>query len=268
MSPFVLILAVLAAAAQSPLPPTADDATVARYRACAALAASNPDSAVETANAWRTEGGGIYARQCLALAYVALERWAPAATVFDQAAREAAEAGDSRGADFWVQSGNAWLAAGEPTRAALAFDAALAMAGITDEMQGEIHLDRARALVALGNDAAARQSVDRALQLVAADPFAWYLSAALARRANDLARAQADSARALERAPDNPDIVLLAGTLAGQAGNRAEAERRYRQVAEQAPDTEAGRQARESLATLREVEVPAPATPQPAGSPR
>jgi tetratricopeptide (TPR) repeat protein len=256
----LLILVLQAAAAQPPLPPTADQAIVDRFRTCSALAASNPAQAVDAANAWRTEGGGIYARQCLGLAYVALERWAPAATVFDQAAREAVAAGDSRGADFWVQSGNAWVAAGEPTRAVLAFDAALAVAGQTDEMQGEIHLDRARALVALGNVAAARQSVDRALQLVAADPFAWYLSAALARRESNLARAQADIAQALQRAPDNPDINLLAGTIAGQAGNMAEAERLYRRVAEQAPDSDAGRQASESLATLREVEVPAPAT--------
>ena len=34
------------------------------------------------ANAWRLQGGGLYARQCLGLAYVALERWAPAAEAY------------------------------------------------------------------------------------------------------------------------------------------------------------------------------------------
>jgi hypothetical protein len=58
--------------------------------------------------------------------------------------------------------------------------------------------------------------------------------------------------------------MLLAGTLAGLGGNMAEAERLYRQVVQSAPNSDAGRQAQASLATMREVEVPAPAATQPA----
>ncbi len=72
-----------------------------------------PKRAVAAANAWRAEGGGLPPRQCLGLACVALERWAPAATAFEQAARDAEAAQDPRRADFWVQAGNAWVAAGE-----------------------------------------------------------------------------------------------------------------------------------------------------------
>ena len=61
--------------------------STARYRGCVEQVRANPEAAVEAANAWLVEGGGIYARQCLGLAYVALERWAPAATAFEQAAR-------------------------------------------------------------------------------------------------------------------------------------------------------------------------------------
>jgi hypothetical protein len=43
----------------------------------------------------------------------------------------------------------------------------------------------------------------------------------------------------------------------------AEAERLYRRVAESSPETEAGRAAAASLATLREVEVDAPAAAPP-----
>ena len=49
----------------------------------------NAEAAVQAANAWRGEGGGVHAAPCLGLAYAALERWAPAATAFEQAAREA-----------------------------------------------------------------------------------------------------------------------------------------------------------------------------------
>jgi len=258
------------ASATAPPVPSAADPAEGRYRACTARISGDAEGALAAANAWREEGGGLAARQCLGLALAALERWAPAATAFEQAAREAEAANDARRTDFWVQAGNAWVAAGDGRRALAAFDAALLTPNLTDELRGEVHLDRGRAQVALGDPAAARTEIDRALALVPSDPFAWYLSAALARRGNDLARAGTDIARARSLAPDSPDIALLAGTLAGLAGNMAEAERLYRQVAAAAPDSDAGRQARESLATLREVEVPAtpaPAPPAPAPTP-
>lgn len=249
--------------------PRVPEAIVARFAACTDLIRTNAERAVEVASAWRVDGGGIYARQCLGLAYVALERWAPAATAFEQAARDAAAANDVRQADFWVQSGNAWLADGQGTRAIQAFDSALAAPGLSAALRGEAHLDRGRALVALGNPAGARTDLDEAIRLVPEDPFAWYLSAALSHRQNEAGRARTEIARARQLAPDNPDILLLAGTLAGQAGNMEEAERLYRRIVTEAPNTDAGRAAQDSLATLREVEVDAPAaaqgppTPQP-----
>jgi tetratricopeptide (TPR) repeat protein len=268
----VIPLLMALAAAQAPVAAAAapaDDPATARLRSCTELVRTAPERAVETASGWQVEGGGVDARQCLGLAYVALGRWAEAAGVYEQAARDADLASDPRRADLRVQAGNAWLAAGDATRALAALDGALATPNLTDPMRGEVHLDRARVLVALGDDAGARRDLDRALELVAADPFAWYLSAALARRQDDLARARTDIDRTLQLAPDSPDILLLAGTLAGLAGDMAEAERRYRQVAEAAPDSEAGRAARASLETLREVEVDAPATaPAPAPQPQ
>lgn len=252
MIPILLALA----AAQTPPPEANADS---RFRSCTALVRTAPDRAIEFASGWQVQGGGIDARQCLGLAYVALERWQEAAAMYEQAARDAQLAQDSRIADLWVQAGNAWLAAGEPAQAIAALDAALATDNLTPELRGEAHLDRARALVQRDDVAGARRDLDRALELVAADPMAWYLSAALARRENNLTRARADIARALQLAPDNPDVTLLAGTLAGLAGDMAEAERLYRLVAERAPDSEAGRTARASLETVREVEVDAPA---------
>jgi tetratricopeptide (TPR) repeat protein len=252
------------APAQRPIP--ADDPAQIRYRACTEQVRANPEAAVDAANVWREQGGGLAARQCLGLALSALERWAPAASAFEQAAREAEAANDPRRTDFWVQAANAWLAGGDGRHAMSDFDAALLTPNLSDQLRGEVHLDRGRAQVALGNPAAARTEIDRALQLVPADPFAWYLSAALARRENNLARAGTDIARALQLSPDSPDIMLLAGTLAGLGGNMAEAERLYRQVVQSAPNSDAGHQAQESLATMHEVEAPAPAA-QPGAHP-
>jgi tetratricopeptide (TPR) repeat protein len=270
-----VILALLAfAAAQSiPLPPQqpplATGADEARFEACVALARSNPTQAVDEAGRWIAANGGLQARQCLGAALVVLQRWAPAATVYEQAARSADARTEAVRADLWVQAGNAWLAAGDNNRALAAIDGALAIPNLTAELRGEAHVDHGRAQVALGHADLARRDFDQALQLVPADPFAWYLSAALARRANDLARARTDIARAVQLAPGDPDVTLLAGTIAGLSGHMDEAERLYRQLIQAAPDSEAGRAAAASLATMREVEVPAaaPAATTPAPHP-
>ncbi|HEY5712088.1 MAG TPA: hypothetical protein VIT38_09345 [Allosphingosinicella sp.] len=280
-----MILALLAlAAVQSAAPPAvpvpvtppapaaaararAPSADETRLQVCAALARADPAGAVDEGQAWIAQRGGVPARQCLGLGLAGLQRWAPAATVFEQAAREAEAQNLPLRADLWVQAGNAWLAAGENGRALQAIDAALAVPSLTDALRGEAQVDRARAQMALGHADLARQDLDRALQLAPADPFAWYLSAALARRENNLARAGTDIARAAQLAPDDPDITLLAGTIAGLNGNMVEAERLYRRVVQLAPESEAGRAAAASLATMREVEVPAvprPAQPTPA----
>ncbi|MFN3943738.1 MAG: tetratricopeptide repeat protein [Allosphingosinicella sp.] len=236
------LLALAAAAAVQA--PTTDSA---RLESCAALARANPDEALARANEWRIRGGGIPARQCQGLAYAALERWPSAATAFEQAARAAGDARDPRASELWVQTGNAWLAAEEPTRAIEAFDAALAGDMLTPESRGLIHLDRARALVDLGNIAAARGDLQRGLELAPGDPFAWYLSAALARREGSLDRARTDIARALELAPGEPDFLLLAGTIAGLAGDAAEARGFYERAAA-GPDSPAAAAARAALA--------------------
>jgi tetratricopeptide (TPR) repeat protein len=160
-----------------------------------------------------------------------------------------------------AQAGNAWLAAGEAQRGLQALDGALTTPGLDQAQRGQALLDRARAQVALGHADRARTDIDSALQLVPNDGFAWYLSAALARRANDLVRAASDIARARQYSPDDPDILLLAGTIMGQGGNMNEAYALYRRVVELAPDSEAGRQAAASLATVREFEEDAPAAP-------
>jgi tetratricopeptide (TPR) repeat protein len=244
-------------------PGSPPDPAIARYRACTARIAHDAEGAVAEANSWRTEGGGLAARQCLGLALAQLERWNQAATAFEQGAHDAESANDARRADFWVQAGNAWLAGGDGQRAMADFDAALLSPGLTDQLRGETRLDRGRAQVALGNLPAARNELDLAERLVPADAMAWYLSAALARRESNPARAATDIARARTLAPDNADIALLAGTIAGQGGNMEEAERLYRLVVQQAPDSPAGRAAAASLATAHDVEVPAGTTPAP-----
>jgi tetratricopeptide (TPR) repeat protein len=235
--PFLL---ALAAAAQNPAAPGVDS--------CAALVKTAPEKAVEMANDWRLKGGGLKARQCLGLAYAKLERWAPAATAFEQAAMEAEAAKDAGRADFWVQSGNSWLAAGDHAKARKAFDAALAIPALTAGLRGEVHLDRARASVAAGDLASARSDIDQGLKLVANDPFAWFLSSALALREEKIGRAKEDIAKAVSLAPDDADVLLQAGTVAGVSGEVVAAQSFYEKAALLAPGSAPGKAAQAALA--------------------
>lgn len=264
----MILLAALLSAVQPHQPPgTPAETEEGRAAECQRTVRSNAEAGLSLALRWVTAGGGVHARQCAGLAYVALERWPQAATTYEQAAQAADRTSDARAVDLWVQAGNAWLAGNQTDRALRAFDTALTSRHLTPELRGEVRLDRGRALVAANRLPEARADIDQAIQLVPADPMVWYLSAALARRQDDLARARTDIGRARELARTDPSILLLAGTIAGQAGDMEEAERLYRQVVATAPNSEAGRAAAESLATMREVEVPAapaqPAAPTP-----
>src|SRR5579875_1223743 len=194
-----LLLALAAGPDLIPMPTPArpiHTTTGDREESCLAQVKSAPEQAAQTAAQWRAKGGGIPALLCQGLAFTALERWPEAATTFETAAAEAERTHDTRRPDFWVDAGNAWLAGGNPARARQAFDTALQIGGRLPQVEGEIHLDRARASVALGDIAGARVDLDKGLALVPSDPFAWYLSAALARRQNDLGRARTDIEKA------------------------------------------------------------------------
>lgn len=246
-----MIAMLLALAAPAAAPPELEN-----YRACARMVKEDANRAIASANEWLVKGGSVLARQCLGLAYAELGQYGPAAGAFEQAAREAETARDPSRADFWVQAGNAWLAAGSADRAMKAFDSALATADLTAELRGEVHLDRARAEVALGDTAGARRDLDRAVELVPADPMAWYLSSALALRQNDLKRAQEHAAKAVSLAPSDPDVLVHAGNVAGASGERAAAEGLYMKSIDAAPNSDAARAARAALAANREEKLP------------
>jgi tetratricopeptide (TPR) repeat protein len=222
----------------------------ARFEACATLAETDPARALDEASNWRLAGGGVLARQCEGLAYVSQKRWLPAATTFEAAAREAETKSDGRAAILWVQAGNAALAGNDPAKAALYFDGALARGQLTGEALGEAHLDRARARAALGDLKGARADLDLATKHVPADPLGWLLSATLARKMNDLPRAQADVAEAAKRSPDDASVAFEAGNIAILSGHEDAARTAWEAAVKLAPESTAGKAATESLGRL------------------
>ena len=241
----MILLAFLAAAA--PPVPTADQA---KFDACAEMAATDPVRALDQAGAWRVAGGGVLARHCEGLAYVAQKRWLPAATAFEAAARDADNRADGRSANLWVQAGNAALAGKDAARARTAFDAAIVRGQAAGADLGEIHLDRARARFALDDKKGAREDLDTALKLVPADPLAWLLSATLARKSGDLDRATTDIEEAARRSPDDAGVALEAGNIALLSGHEDAARTAWQAAAKNAPESAAGKAAAEALARL------------------
>lgn len=243
-----LLAAMLVQEAPAAPPPALDPlSTEARYDACVDLAANAPEKAKADATLWRTRGGGFFARQCLGIAYANLDQWAPAADEFTAAAQEAEVARDPRAAHYWAQAGNAWLAGGDAQKARAALDAALAAGTLVGLQRGEAQFDRARALVALGDMAAARTDMDRAIDLAPADPLVWLSSATLARRMKDLPRAKGDIAEAFARSPDDPSVYLEIGNIAASEGDVAGAKSAWADAARVAPASPAAARARDAL---------------------
>ncbi|WP_313804014.1 hypothetical protein [Sphingobium sp.] len=248
-----------AAAAASSTPATAGgdgripvpDKYAAKFQACLDQAVEAPDKGIAFAQQWRIDGGSFYARNCMGFAYARAERWAPAIIAFEQGADEAERNGEMvQSGRLWAQAGNAALAGGDAAKARDDFDAALAR-GLPDGVEkGEVHLDRARALVALNDGKGARESLDIALEQVAQDPLAWLLSATLARRSGEMKLAQAHIARAVQLSPDDASVALEEGNIAVLSNHEDMARSAWQRAVELAPDSPAAKAAGDNLSRL------------------
>lgn len=247
---FLALAATAVAAAPVPSAPAVPSADEERFNACVALIDTDPVQTIDRASTWQIQGGGVPARQCLGMAYGQQGRWASAAAAFEGGARLAETTGDGRAANLWVQAGNAALAANDPAKARNFLDAALARGQLIGDASGEAHLDRARALAAIGDLKGARVDLDLAVRDVPADPLAWLLSATLARKMEDLPRARTDIAEAAKRSPDDASVALEAGNIALLSGHEDAARTAWAAAVKNAPESPSGKSAAEALARL------------------
>ncbi|KXU32846.1 hypothetical protein A0J57_07970 [Sphingobium sp. 22B] len=227
------------------------DKYAAKFQACLDQAVEAPDKGVAFAQQWRIDGGSFYARNCMGFAYARGERWAPAIVAFEQGADEAERNGEMvQSGRLWAQAGNAALAGGDAAKARDDFDAALAR-GLPDGLEkGEVHLDRARALVALNDVKGARTSLDTALDQVPRDPLAWLLSATLARRSGEMKLAQAHIARAVQLSPDDASVALEEGNIAILTDHEDVARSAWQRAVKLAAEAPAGKAAADNLSRL------------------
>ena len=174
---------------------------------------------------------------------------AGAAAAFEQAAQAGSDK-DPATARMWAAAGNLWIAAGQPGKAAIDLDKALAMPGLMAEQHGEALLDRARAAEAQGDLKTARAKVTQAAESISTDPFYWYFSAALFVREGDAAGARMAIGRALVLAPSDPTILFEAGHVMHFAGDDTKAREYWMRAAGSDANGPAGKAARDALALL------------------
>ncbi len=191
---------------------------------------------------------------CRALEAQKAGRSDEAAQGFEEAARASSEK-DPGTARLWAAAGNMWIAAGQPGKAAIDLDKALALPGLEAEQRGETLLDRARSAEAQNDLKTARAKLTEAAASIPDDPFYWYFSAALAIREGDAATAQSSIGQALKLAPSDPTILFEAGHVAHFVGEEAKARYYWERAASLDAGGPTGKAARDALAML-----PVPAT--------
>ena len=242
----LLAAATMAQAQDAPLDPSLDRK---RYDGCVRAIPADAVKAEQFAVEWQSRGGGLPSRHCQALAQLHREQFAAAANTLVKAAQAAEAEKSPLAADFWGQAGNAAMLAGDNQGAIGYFSTAITQAGeFAPQRSAALMVDRARAQTELGNLPAARADIDKALALNRSDPFAWMLSAALARREKDMARAVNEISRASTLAPSDPDIMFEQGNIAAAGGDMATARKVWDMTMRAAPGSPAAEMAAKALA--------------------
>ena len=187
------------------------------------------------------------AQACRAIEASKAGQFAEAATAFEASA-ELAPSGDPARDRAMAAAGNMWIAAGQPGKAAVALDKALAGGGLKADQHGLALLDRARAAEAQGDLRTARAKVNEAAKTIGEDPYLWYFSAALSLREEDVPAAKSSINRALAMAPDSAEVLFEAGHIAKAGGEDSQARDYWTRASAADPNGATGKAAREALA--------------------
>jgi Flp pilus assembly protein TadD len=157
-------------------------------------------------------------------------------------------------------AGNAALANGKAGEAlGLLAPAAIDAKAASDGALGaSISLDRARALVSLGQNGEAATALADARTADPDNAQAWLLSATLSRREKKLIEAQSQIEKAAQLAPREPEVGLEAGVIAVLGGRDEAARRSWNAVVAMSPESPAATTAREYLAQLWPEGTPKP----------
>ena len=180
-----------------------------RLQACITKIDSAPFEAYEDGLVWRSQSGGIFAEQCLALARIAN------GDVAAGAARLAAlaSAPDAGNADqrtlLLAKSANAWLMIEEYDPALRALNAAL----VLKPAEVDLLIDRARSFAGLGQWSKAQDDLTLALSKRPNDVLIFRLRAETYLQQKNYAAADQDVAEALRQSPRDIDNYVMRGRV-------------------------------------------------------
>jgi len=181
----------------------------ARLEACVAKIETDPENAYEDGLAWSYEGNRPGARQCKALALIALGDYETGAERLESLATSTDGGSMEQRAIYLSQAGQAWIMAGAPEVAVVSFSDALTMAPGTIDLL----LDRASAYILTEEWDKALSDLDLALANSPGFGPAHQLRAEvyLNKKSYDLAMRDVESAMAAD--PKNIDTLLVRGRV-------------------------------------------------------
>lgn len=158
---------------------------------------------------WLSKGNRPAARQCTALALIALGQEAEGASRLEELANAPDAGGIEERGVYLTQSGNAWLMAGMPEEAIVTLTNAMKLR----PSDGELFKDRSRAHVMLKHWKEAASDLDNAIQLSAADAEAYRLRGYALMKQNQLEEAWQNVVTAQRLAPKDVNVLLLRGDV-------------------------------------------------------
>lgn len=236
---------------QNKLPP-APIPEAQHYDRCLELAHSDPQKALVDAQGWRDIGGGFPAQHCAAVALVGLKKYAEAATQLEALANAMMQAGPEMRGDALEQAGQAWLLAGKPTEAKVAFDGALGFR----PKDPELLIDRAEAFALGGKFFDAIDDLNTVLDQSPNRVDALVYRASAYRQLGSLDLASDDIDRALRLDPNSVSGLLERGNLRRLKNDNTGARADWLQVIKLGPGTPAAASAQDNIAHLADQPAP------------
>ena len=201
-----LVVAGLLAASAAPAMAQTDKE---RLEQCIDKIDRDAEGAYQDGLTWMSRGSPPGARQCTALALIALGEEAEGAARLEELANAVDAGGMEARAVYLAQSGNAWLMAGMPKEAVVTLTNALKLL----PKDGELHKDRARAHILLKNWNDAANDLDTAMILGAGDAEAYRMRGHVRLKQSRLQEAWQDVDAALKLAPTDVNVVVLRGEV-------------------------------------------------------
>jgi tetratricopeptide (TPR) repeat protein len=232
----------------------------ANYERCMKLATTDPAAARDMAEHWLSRGGAHPADHCYAVALVGLKEYKDGATHLEALAKAMDHAPDSLRADVLDQAAQAWLLAGDPSRAYAADTAALNLL----PSDPDILVDRAEAAGSEGWYDKAASDLDRVLASNPTRVDALIYRASANRELGKLDTALIDADKAVSLAPSSVEALLERGNILRLKGDVNGARRDWVRVSQLAPSSAADVAAKTNIERLElKEDAAAPAGGKP-----